>query len=362
MYTTEFFLNKFIRRLNMRNKLSSAFPITLLILLTLIAASCGGGGTSTASGSPVANAGGPYVGNADQALAFNGSGSSAPSGKSLTSYSWIFGDGGTASGVTVSHTYAVAGNYTATLTVTDSSGATGASNVAVQIITAPVAKPGGPYTGKVGTAVAFNGSASTAPPGQALGFTWNFGDGSNGSGATPSHTYSNPCTCTVTLTVSDDTAGTSFATTTATISAGPAPSGLSATPSTFFAVGPAANAASQFAYMLTTSSAGATSLSIETIDDATGNLQSADVTSPSLNSNFVPAGMITDPSRRFLYLYGGNSVLTFSISPDTGALTPSGATATNGGTVDNNQILIFNPSGKSHSSSRKMRTRRIPVP
>jgi hypothetical protein len=57
--------------------------------------------------------------------------------------------------------------------------------------------------------------------------------------------------------------------------------------------------------------------------------------------------MITDPSRRFLYLYGGNSVLTFSIAPDTGTLIPSGTTQTNGNTaIASNQILIFNPSGK----------------
>src|SRR5579864_3669417 len=95
MHTAQFFLNKFINRRDTPNKLFSAFPIVFAILLTLIATSCGSGGTSKASSVPVANPGGPYLGNANQPLAFNGSGSSAPSGTTLTSFAWIFGDGST---------------------------------------------------------------------------------------------------------------------------------------------------------------------------------------------------------------------------------------------------------------------------
>jgi PKD repeat protein len=347
MDSSKSLLDKFFGQRDKRNKLASAFPIMLAILLAVIATSCGAGGAGTGGNVPIANPGGPYLGNVNQALSFNGSHSTAPSGQSLTSFGWIFGDGGTGTGANVSHTYTVAGNFTATLTVTDSSGTTASSSVAVQIITAPVAKPGGPYTGKVGTAVSFNGSASTAPPGQLLGFSWSFGDGSTGSGATPPHTYGSACVCTVSLTVTDDTAGTSFATTTATITTGPSPSGGSTAPQTFFAIGPAANASSQFAYMLTTSSSGASSLAIATIDNATGNLQSTDVTSPQLDSTFVPAGMIADPTRKFLYLYGGNSVLTFSIASDTGALIPSGTTSTSGGIITtNNEKLVFSLAGK----------------
>lgn len=67
---------------------------------------------------PVAVAGGPYSGGTGQPIQFNGSGSSDPDGNTLT-YAWNFGDGGTGSGATPTHTYAVAGNYLATLTVTD---------------------------------------------------------------------------------------------------------------------------------------------------------------------------------------------------------------------------------------------------
>jgi len=49
---------------------------------------------------------------------FDASGSYDPDG-SVVGYDWDFGDGGTGSGVTPSHTYALAGVYTVVLTVTD---------------------------------------------------------------------------------------------------------------------------------------------------------------------------------------------------------------------------------------------------
>ena len=67
---------------------------------------------------PVANPGGPYSGATGQPVSFNGSGSSDPDGNNLT-YAWDFGDGGSGSGATPSHTYAIAGSYLVTLTVSD---------------------------------------------------------------------------------------------------------------------------------------------------------------------------------------------------------------------------------------------------
>ncbi|MGN6605954.1 MAG: PKD domain-containing protein [Jatrophihabitans sp.] len=53
---------------------------------------------------------------------FDAGGSADPDG-TITGYAWDFGDGATGTGVTTTHTYA-AGQYTATLTVTDDLGAT----------------------------------------------------------------------------------------------------------------------------------------------------------------------------------------------------------------------------------------------
>lgn len=68
----------------------------------------------------------------------------------------------------------------------------------------PVANAGGPYDGATGQPVAFNGSGSSDPDGNALSFAWDFGDGSTGTGATPSHTYSLANNYLATLTVTDD--------------------------------------------------------------------------------------------------------------------------------------------------------------
>ncbi|NYD79162.1 PKD domain-containing protein [Arthrobacter cupressi] len=58
------------------------------------------------------------------AVAFNGSGSNDPDG-TIASYAWTFGDGGTAGTVSPNHSYAAAGTYPVTLTVTDDDGDTG---------------------------------------------------------------------------------------------------------------------------------------------------------------------------------------------------------------------------------------------
>jgi PKD repeat protein len=52
---------------------------------------------------------------------------------SIVGYAWTFGDGTTGSGVTVSKSYATAGTYTVTLTVTDNGGLTGTTTGTVTI-------------------------------------------------------------------------------------------------------------------------------------------------------------------------------------------------------------------------------------
>jgi serine protease len=68
----------------------------------------------------------------------------------------------------------------------------------------PVAEAGGPYTGIIGTAITFDGSASYDTDGSIGSYEWNFKDGINGSGISPSYTYSTAGTYTATLTVTDD--------------------------------------------------------------------------------------------------------------------------------------------------------------
>ncbi|MFC4406575.1 S8 family serine peptidase [Haloarchaeobius iranensis] len=67
-----------------------------------------------------------------QEVTFDGSGSSDSDG-SISAYDWSFGDGATATGQTVTHTYSAAGDYSASLTVTDDDGASTTDSVAITV-------------------------------------------------------------------------------------------------------------------------------------------------------------------------------------------------------------------------------------
>ena len=86
---------------------------------------------------PNANANGPYSGKAGEAVSFSSAGSNDADG-SISSHAWEFGDGGTSSAANPSHTYAAAGNYSVTLTVTDKDGAADSATTSAAIAAAPV--------------------------------------------------------------------------------------------------------------------------------------------------------------------------------------------------------------------------------
>jgi len=81
---------------------------------------------------PVAEAGGPYLGQAGLSLTLNGVAYYDP-GRPIVSWNWEFGDGSTGSGASANHTYQAAGIYTAKLTVTDTMG-TQATDTATVVI------------------------------------------------------------------------------------------------------------------------------------------------------------------------------------------------------------------------------------
>ncbi len=74
------------------------------------------------------------------------------------------------------------------LTVTDNQGATG--TVTHTVTAVANAEPVAAFTSSVNDlVVSFNGSGSSDSDGTVASYGWDFGDGQNGTGATPSHTY-----------------------------------------------------------------------------------------------------------------------------------------------------------------------------
>ncbi|MFA7553454.1 MAG: S8 family serine peptidase [Spongiibacteraceae bacterium] len=110
------------------------------ILIMLSLSNCGGGGggggDNDTSSNPVTarislskDNDSPIIG----AIRFDGSSSTVNGSTSITAYHWSFGDGVTATGAVVSHAYDSSVKlkpYTATLTVTDSSGNTNSASIA----------------------------------------------------------------------------------------------------------------------------------------------------------------------------------------------------------------------------------------
>ena len=87
---------------------------------------------------PVADTGGPYSGVVDEAIFFDGLGSSDEEGP-IASYEWNFGDGSEiVTTATTTHAYSATGLYTVTLTVTDGNGAIAEASTTADVSTAPV--------------------------------------------------------------------------------------------------------------------------------------------------------------------------------------------------------------------------------
>jgi hypothetical protein len=98
-----------------------------------------------------------------------------------------------------------AGTYNVVFTASNAIAGMATTQIIItELNRAPVANPGGPYTGVAGIPIHFNGSASSDPDGNALSYLWDYGDLMTGAGATPDHTYTAGGTFTVELTVTDN--------------------------------------------------------------------------------------------------------------------------------------------------------------
>jgi PKD repeat protein len=162
------------------------------------------------------------AGPAPLAVTLDAGGSTDPDG-SITQYEWDFGDGTriTGSSNQTSHQYLTAGNYTATVIVTDNHGASSkpASSQLIMVsggsegAAIPTATPTATITtsrvsGPAPIVVIFNGADSTPSEkaGKIRRYSWNFGDGSTRSGKKVQHSFKGPGQYKVQLTVTDSKA------------------------------------------------------------------------------------------------------------------------------------------------------------
>ncbi|HEY0479365.1 MAG TPA: DNA/RNA non-specific endonuclease [Kofleriaceae bacterium] len=173
---------------------------------------------------PIAALDGPYAGSEGSTIAMSAAGSLDPNG-SVTAYHWDFGDGTSADGATVTHTYAQDGVYIARVTVTDNDGLTDTAAAAVAV--SNVAPVVGAFSGASllpGETYAASGSF-TDPGADAWTATVDYGDGSgrsalalSGMSFALSHAYAAAGVFTVTVSVSDDDATTTVTQTVTVIS------------------------------------------------------------------------------------------------------------------------------------------------
>ncbi|WP_157961589.1 PKD domain-containing protein [Acuticoccus kandeliae] len=154
----------------------------------------------------------------------------------ILDYRWDFGDGSTATGETVRHTFQAPGDHRVSLTlVTNSPHPTCQSVSATKVVTAnaaPVADAGPDREVGVLESVTFDGTGSADADGGILTYAWDFGDGTKGERSTVRHRYANPGTYIVRLAITDN-AGVSNSTVvdTARVVVAPAPAVAIAAPS-----------------------------------------------------------------------------------------------------------------------------------
>lgn len=131
------------------------------------------------------------------------------------SWYWELGDGSTSDEQFPTHYYTSEGEFSVTLTVTDSNGSTASDTTRSRIEQDFEADAGGDYEGLVGESIQFSGKAEHGI--EPYTWLWDFGDGETSTEEDPIYAYSAVGDYTVTLTVTDDVGNTAYAETMAYI-------------------------------------------------------------------------------------------------------------------------------------------------
>lgn len=152
---------------------------------------------------------------------FTFSASATGGGGAPFTFSWQFGDGGTGSGAQTTHAYANAGNFTATVTATDSLGGANTTRLAIVTVYNPITAfiQVSTQSPTAGEGVTLTGTATGGSGGYTC--SWNFGDSNSATGCTPAHSWSTSGTYTVTLSVTDSQGHTASTTMTVNVQSAP---------------------------------------------------------------------------------------------------------------------------------------------
>jgi len=127
----------------------------------------------------------------------------------INKYQWDFGDGETATGAKVQHTYETADTYMVTLVITDDKDQTATSKIAVRVNAPPVAViTTSGSSAFVNTPVFVSGTDSYDPDWTGdtaiVKYQWDFGDGAKSSEKNTTHIFQNVGNYTIKLTVWDN--------------------------------------------------------------------------------------------------------------------------------------------------------------
>ncbi|MDE1836435.1 MAG: PKD domain-containing protein [Euryarchaeota archaeon] len=195
---------------------------------------------------------------------------------------WSFGDGSpptTTVGTTVTYSYGRPGTFVANSTTQDAAGlyANATTTVTVSPLAITLAASRSPIAGTFPLSVSFHATASGgAGP---LTYDWSFGDGTVGTGATPSHTYTNAGSFQATVWANDSSLHSAsftlpiwaYAPLSATVSVTAGNLSYPGTPATISATATGGNGTLSYAWQLNGSAYSATTASFPFTSTGAGN-------------------------------------------------------------------------------------------
>lgn len=181
---------------NVQSRLSFLLPV-LLVAGGLFLAGCG------ATAPIVQSVSGPDTLETEESGTFEAS-INEEADAPLT-YTWNFGDGGSASGLLANHTYSSTGDYTVRFEASNEGGSD-ADTLMVTVVRPPqpasiTSINASPNPVDEGESVSFSSNVQGDSP---IDYQWSFGDGATSSQRAPSHTYDEPGQYTVRLNASNE--------------------------------------------------------------------------------------------------------------------------------------------------------------